>query len=191
MEFRRLDIEGLIEIVPVRLGDERGYFAETFRKDRFAAAAGAVDFVQQNQSLSAKRGTIRGLHYQSSPRAQGKLVSCIAGAIFDVAVDLRTGSPTFGAWEAVTLSAQRGNQLWIPAGFAHGFCTIEPDSIVSYKVTDYYSAPHDMGVAWDDPAIGIRWPDEADPATLSAKDMKQPRLGDLSVEFVFEGAACG
>ena len=145
-----------------------------------------VDLVQENQSLSARKGTLRGIHFQTDPFAQGKLVRCIAGAIWDVAVDLRHGSPTFGKWAAVELSAEKGNQLWIPAGFGHAFCTLRPDSTVCYKVTAYYSGPNDGGVLWNDPAIGIVWPDAADPDTLSAKDRVQPKLDELPVLFTLE-----
>lgn len=183
MEFIKLPLPGVIEMRPRRLGDERGYFSEIFRLAPFRAEAGPVDFVQENESLSAKVGTVRGLHFQTDPFAQGKLVRCTAGAIFDVAVDLRRDSPSYGRWVAVTLSPKLGNQLWIPAGFAHGFCTLEPDSVVNYKVTAYYSGEHDRGVAWDDPAIAVDWPEVADAETLSAKDRVQPRLAELDPCF--------
>lgn len=183
MEAIRLQIADVVEFRPRLLRDSRGYFVETFRASVFAEAVADIAFVQENQSLSVAPGTIRGLHFQSEPCAQGKLVRCVAGAIFDVAVDLRHGSASYGQWVAVTLSAQDCNQLWIPAGFAHGFCTLEPSSIVSYKVTSYYSREHDLGVAWNDPQIGIDWPAQADPATLSAKDQAQPALADLPAYF--------
>ena len=180
MEFRTFGIHGPVEIIPAKLGDERGYFAEIFREDRFfEAVGGRVHFVQENQSLSAKVGTIRGLHFQTHPMAQGKLVRCAQGAIFDVAVDIRHDSPTFGQWVGVELTPEKCNQLWVPVGFAHGFCTLVPDSIVAYKVTNYYSPENDKGMMWDDPAVGVVWPDVADSATLSAKDKVQPRLADL------------
>lgn len=183
MQFRKFDISGPVEITPTRHADERGYFAEIYREDRFREQAGEIDFVQENQSLSARQGTLRGIHYQTAPFAQGKLVRCTSGAIFDVAVDLRHGSPSFGRWIAVELSAGKANQLWIPAGFGHAFCTLLPDSTVCYKVTAYYSGPNDGGVLWNDPAIGIVWPDVADPDTLSAKDRIQPLLADLPILF--------
>lgn len=183
MNFQALSIPGLIEITPQRFGDERGYFAEIFRLAAFCEHAGETVFVQENESLSARPGTVRGLHFQTAPFAQGKLVRCTAGAILDVAVDLRTGSPTFGQWAGVELSADNGRLLWIPAGFAHGFCTLAPDSVVNYKVTATYSAEHDKGVAWNDPAIAIAWPALADPETLSAKDRAQPLLADLPPFF--------
>jgi dTDP-4-dehydrorhamnose 3,5-epimerase len=186
MRFRDLSIYGLVEVIPKRHGDARGYFSENFRFDLFRANAAKVEFVQDNESLSAKSGTIRGLHFQTDPKAQGKLVRCLAGAILDVAVDLRQGSPSYGQWESLELRPELGNQLWIPAGFAHGFCTLLPDTLVSYKVTNYYSPEHDRGVRWDDPAIGIDWPDIADSDTLSAKDRVQPLLADLPHAFTYD-----
>lgn len=183
MEACRTQIAEVIEIRPKILRDNRGYFVETFRADWFESTIAKIDFLQENQSLSEACGTIRGLHFQSNPHAQGKLVRCVAGAIFDVAVDIRHGSPTFGQWAAATLTAEDGNQLWIPAGFAHGFCTLVPATVVSYKVTSYYSREHDLGLAWNDPAVGIVWPDAAAPETLSAKDQVQPSLDALPWYF--------
>lgn len=183
MHFNTFSIKGPIEIIPRKLGDERGYFAEVFREDKFSEAVGKVGFIQENESLSARVGTVRGLHFQTHPMAQGKLVRCTAGAILDVAVDIRHDSPTFGQWIAVELSPEKCNQLWVPVGFAHGFCTLRPDSIVAYKVTNYYSPENDKGVLWNDPAIGIVWPDVADVETLSGKDRVQPLLADLPRYF--------
>lgn len=183
MEISSFDITGVKLLVPRHIGDERGYFAETFRADVFARECGDWAFVQDNESRSARAGTIRGLHFQSEPHAQGKLVRCTAGALFDVAVDIRQGSPTYGQWVGETLTPANGKQLWVAPGFAHGFCSLEPDTVICYKVTAYYSAECDKGLAWDDPAIGIVWPDVADPDTLSAKDRKQPLLADLSAYF--------
>lgn len=183
MDFSDFPLSGPIEIRPARHGDERGYFSEIFRAESFTAAAGAYSFVQENQSLSARVGTVRGLHFQTSPMAQGKLVRCVAGAIFDVAVDLRHDSPDYGKWIAVELSAEAGNQLWVPPGFGHGFCTLRPDSVVCYKVTAYYSPENDAGVRWDDPAIGVQWPAVADAGTLSGKDRVQPLLAELPALF--------
>ncbi|WP_068077160.1 dTDP-4-dehydrorhamnose 3,5-epimerase [Novosphingobium lentum] len=183
MEFRRFDLPGPIEIIPSRFGDDRGYFSETFRDDRFREEVGPIGFVQDNQSLSTRAGTIRGLHFQTHPFAQGKLVRCIAGSMFDVAVDLRRDSPGYGKWVAATLSNATGNQLWIPAGFGHGFCTLEPDTVVSYKVTAYYSRDDDRGLAWDDPDIAVVWPDVASPDSLSPKDRAQPAFRDLPACF--------
>lgn len=187
MQFTRFEVPGPIAIQPRRHGDARGWFAETYRADLFAREVGEVAFVQDNESFSARPGTLRGLHFQSDPFAQGKLVRCVQGALLDVAVDIRTGSPTYGRWIAVELSAGNGQQLWVPPGFAHGFCTLQPDTVLSYKVTAYYSAEHDKGLAWDDPAIGVAWPDCADRETLSAKDRVQPKLADLAAYFTFEG----
>lgn len=185
MEIQTFDIAGVVLLTPRHIGDERGYFAETFRQDQFAEKVGDFTFVQDNESRSAKVGTIRGLHFQSEPDAQGKLVRCTAGALFDVAVDIRQGSPTFGRWVGETLTPDNGKQLWVPPGFAHGFCSLEPDTVISYKVTGYYSAQCDKGLAWDDPAIGVIWPDVADPETLSPKDRKQPLLADLPSYFTW------
>lgn len=187
MEFENLAIAGPVVIRPRRIGDARGYFAETFRADRFADSIGAAAFVQDNESCSALIGTVRGLHFQSHPFAQGKLVRCTAGALYDVAVDIRAGSPTYGRWVAAELSAVNGQQLWVPPGFAHGFCTLAPDTVISYKVTAYYSAANDKGLAWDDPAIGVTWPDCARADTLSGKDRVQPKLADLPAFFMHEG----
>jgi len=177
----------VVEILPKRHGDHRGYFVETFRDDWFSNNVAPVTFVQENQSLSRSRGVVRGLHFQSEPAAQGKLVRCLSGAIFDVAVDIRVGSPDYGKWVAVTLSAEQGNQLWVPAGFLHGFCTLEADCVVAYKVTSYYNQSCDLGVRWNDPEIGITWPNVADSSQLSAKDMTQPLLADLPAYFAFGG----
>ena len=183
MEVRSFDIPGMALLTPRHIGDERGYFAETFRADFFASHCGELAFLQENESLSVNEGTVRGLHFQISPHAQGKLVRCTAGSLFDVAVDIRHGSPTFGKWVSETLTPENGKQLWIPPGFAHGFCTLAPNTVISYKVTDYYSAECDKGLRWDDPAIGIVWPELADPDTLSPKDRKQPSLAELPVYF--------
>jgi dTDP-4-dehydrorhamnose 3,5-epimerase len=187
MRFSEFAVSGPILTTPDRHQDQRGYFAETFRADVLAARIGRFEFVQDNESLSVHAGTIRGLHFQSDPFAQGKLVRCTAGALLDVAVDIRHGSPTYGKCVAAELSAANGQQLWVPRGFAHGFCTLRPDTVISYKVTAYYSAEHDKGVACDDPAIGIDWPDCADPETLSAKDRIQPKLAELPAYFTYEG----
>jgi dTDP-4-dehydrorhamnose 3,5-epimerase len=166
-------------VVPDRFGDDRGYFSETYSRKVFAAAGIGEEFVQDNHSLSAEPGTVRGLHYQTAPFAQAKLIRVVRGAIFDVAVDLRPGSPTFGAHVAVTLSAANGQQLFVPVGFGHGFCTLEAGTEVVYKVTGYYSREHDRGIRWDDPALGIAWPVEPGAAVLSAKDAVLPRLAEV------------
>ncbi|WP_158813594.1 dTDP-4-dehydrorhamnose 3,5-epimerase [Methylocapsa sp. S129] len=176
-------LAGVKVITPRKLGDHRGFFSETYNRQAFAAAGVPVEFVQDNQSLSAQPGTIRGLHFQTPPFAQDKLVRVVRGAIFDVAVDLRASSPTFGQYVSVELSAANWRQLLIPIGFAHGFCTLEPDTEVVYKVTNYYSAAHDKGLAWDDEALGIAWPTPKERAILSEKDRKHPLLRDLAAAF--------
>jgi dTDP-4-dehydrorhamnose 3,5-epimerase len=183
MQVERLDIEGPLVLTPQRHEDDRGWFAETFRDDLFAAEVGKATFVQCSRSLSKRKGTVRGLHFQVEPATQGKLVQVLRGRIFDVAVDLRSTSPTCGRHVAVDLSADNGRQFWIPVGFAHGFCTLEDDCEVAYMLTGYYSAQNERGLRWDDPALAIRWPVEADRAVLSARDRQQPLLADLGVVF--------
>jgi len=183
MKFRDFEIDGPFEIIPRKIEDDRGYFSEIFRLNGFSERVPGVDFVQDNQSLSLKPGTIRGIHFQSNPMAQGKLVRCLAGRLLDVAVDLRHDSHTYGRALSVILSPEDSNQLWVPAGFGHAFCTLEPNSIISYRVTNYYSRDHDKGVAWNDPDIRVEWPDIADAGTLSAKDRDQPKLADLPSYF--------
>jgi len=186
MDFERLSIAEIVKITPRRFGDARGYFSEVFKDGWFRQTVADVGFVQDNQSLSVPAGTVRGLHFQLDPFAQGKLVRCIAGAIFDVAVDIRQGSPSLGQWVGAELSADNGAQLWIPAGFAHGFATLAPDTIVHYKVTAPYSAEHDRGLMWNDPALGIAWPVTAEAALLSDKDRRQPMLVDLPPVFAYQ-----
>lgn len=184
MNVTRLAIEGLALLKPARFGDHRGYFSETYNRRRFAEAVGVdVEFVQDNHSLSRDAGTLRGLHFQRPPTAQGKLVRVVRGAVLDVAVDLRQASPTFGQHVAVELSAENGEQFWIPAGFAHAFCTLVPDTEFVYKVTDYYSPADDGGILWSDPDLAIQWPFPAEQLTLSDKDRKLPRLADLPALF--------
>lgn len=179
MQVKGFDIGGVALITPKKIGDDRGYFMEAFKDAWFREHIEGVTFVQDNQSMSAQVGTIRGLHYQTAPFGQGKLVRCLKGAIFDVAVDIRKGSPTFGKWVGATLTASGAEQLWVPNGFAHGFCTLEPDTEVFYKVTSPYSRDNDAGLAFDDPAIGIEWPIDPVKAILSDKDKVQPKLASL------------
>lgn len=183
MRVIETEIPAVRRIVPARFGDTRGWFAETFRVDRLAEAGIADVFVQDNQSFSAPKGTVRGLHFQTNPMAQGKLVRVLQGAIFDVAVDLRRTSPTYGRHVSATLDAAGGEQLYVPVGFAHGFCTLEPDTMVAYKVTAYYSRENDAGTLWNDPALAIPWPVSEAQAILSDKDKAAPRFADLPAHF--------
>jgi len=170
-------------VCPTRFGDDRGWFSETYRADTLAAAGVMDALVQDNQSFSAQVGTVRGLHFQVAPFAQAKLVRVLQGAILDVAVDLRRSSPTYGQHVAVRLDAEKGEQLFVPVGFAHGFCTLEPDTMIAYKVSAYYSRDCDRGVRWDEPAFGIDWPVTAATAVLSDKDRVAPLLVDLGPAF--------
>ena len=170
-------------ITPKKFGDHRGFFSETWNRAAFAEAGLHLDFVQDNQSLSAQVGTLRGLHFQSAPFAQDKLVRVTKGRILDVAVDLRALSPTFGHHVAVELSAENWRQLLVPIGFAHGFVTLQPDTEVLYKVTAPYGPANDHGVAFDDPALGIDWQLPHGDLVLSDKDRKHPRLADLPRYF--------
>lgn len=179
MEIVPTRLDGVIEIRPQRFGDHRGWFSETFRLDALRRAGIDVAFIQDNESFSARVGTLRGLHYQVAPNAQAKLVKVVRGSILDVAVDIRRSSPTFGDHVAVTLSAEEGNQLLLPAGFAHGFCTLVPDVQVAYKVDAPYSPADERAIRWDDPAIDIDWPTaDGDGPVLSDKDAVAPLLAD-------------
>jgi dTDP-4-dehydrorhamnose 3,5-epimerase len=174
-------------VVPERFGDARGFFSETWNA-RALAAAGIDDaFVQDNHAGNRRRGTLRGLHYQIPPCAQGKLLRATRGAVLDVAVDVRRGSPRFGQHVAVLLSAENWQQLWVPAGFAHGYCTLEDDSEVQYKTSGYYSPPHERGIAWDDPALAIAWPFAAASLVVTERDRRLPRLAEQSDLFEYAG----
>lgn len=183
LDVRPLALEGMIEIRPPRFTDERGFFSETWGAAAFREAGIGFDFVQDNHSLSRARGVLRGLHFQAPPMAQDKLVRVTRGAVFDVAVDIRRGSTTFGHWIGTTLSAEQWNQLLVPTGFAHGFLTLEPETEVQYKVTAPYSPAHDRSIRFDDPAIGIDWPIEAGAIILSDKDRAAPFLADIETGF--------
>lgn len=183
MHITALAIPDVKIITPQRYGDERGYLFEAWNREAFAKAGINLDFVQDNQSFSREKGTLRGLHFQSPPFAQDKLVRVITGAIWDVAVDLRRSSPTYGQWVAEEISAQKGNQILVPVGFAHGFITLTPDTTVVYKVTNLYSKDHDNGLAYDDPDFAISWPDIGVPLTLSAKDQAQPAFASFQSPF--------
>jgi dTDP-4-dehydrorhamnose 3,5-epimerase len=185
VEIRPLNIAEVKLVVPEIHRDPRGFLSETYSRREMAAAGIAAEFVQDNHSLSLEAGTLRGLHFQAPPHVQRKLVRVVRGSVFDVAVDIRSGSPTFGQHVSALLSAENRIQMWIPAGFAHGFCTLEPNTEVIYKVTDYYSPACDRGIQWDDTALGIKWPVDAGKVRLSDKDRRQPALSEMAPAFVF------
>jgi dTDP-4-dehydrorhamnose 3,5-epimerase len=185
MQIDALAIQDVKLITPSIFRDERGFFSETYNRRALARAAIDREFVQDNQSLSRAKGVLRGLHFQIAPHPQGKLVRVTRGAIFDVAVDIRQGSPTFGRHVSAILSADNWSQLWVPEGFAHGFCTLEPDTEVIYKVTDFYAPECERGLAWDDPDLSIAWPLVGPRAILSDKDRLHPRLRDLPAQFTY------
>ena len=181
--FKKLEIPDIVLIEPRLFGDERGFFLETYKRSEFLEAGGIdADFTQANHSRS-KRGILRGLHYQLKPKAQGKLVRVSRGAIFDVAVDIRKGSPWFGKWVGVTLTDENKLMLWIPPGFAHGFATLEDDTDVLYAATDEYSPEHDRGIIWNDPEISVKWPIK-DPV-ISDKDARLPSLKEAWNNFIY------
>ena len=182
LDVRRFPIEGPLLITPKRFGDARGFFSETYSKRSFTEIGIDLDFVQDNHSFSADAGTVRGLHFQAPPFVQDKLVRVTRGRALDVAVDIRRSSQTYGQHVAVELSAENWHQFLIPKGFAHAYCTLEPDTELLYKVTAFYSAGHDRGVRWNDPAIGIAWPQGAG-AALSARDAALPAFADLASPF--------
>lgn len=185
MEVSETEIPDVKIIKPKKFGDHRGFFSETYNRNTFAEHGIDIDFVQDNHSFSASKGTIRGLHFQIPPYTQDKLVRVLKGAIFDVAVDLRKDSPTFGQHVTAAISAENWNQFLVPAGFAHGFCTLEPDTEVIYKVSHYYAPEHDKGIRWNDPQLGIEWPIPEAEAILSDKDQNQPFFAEN--EFIFDG----
>src|SRR5438477_370318 len=178
-DVRSLELDGLLEIRPRRFGDERGFFSEVWRDDWTDGLGLDVRFVQDNHSCSNVRGVLRGMHFQRPPAAQDKLVRVARGAIFDVALDIRATSPTFGRWAGLVLSAADWNQLFIPKGFAHGFVTLEDDTEVLYKVSDAYSPDHDCAIRFDDPAVGIDWPVDAASVIVSEKDRTAPLLAEI------------
>ena len=184
MNVDNLHISDVKFLTPKKHGDHRGFFSEVYNRRALAEAGIEIEFVQDNHSLSAEKGTVRGLHFQSPPFAQDKLVRVVRGSVFDVAVDLRKGSATYGEHVGVVLSAEAWNQLLVPIGFAHGFMTLEADTEVVYKVSDYYAPDHDHGLLWNDPALGIRWPMAEEEAVLSDRDRVQPRLSELVTPFV-------
>ena len=183
LDVRPLELEGLFEIRPARFADSRGFFSEVWSRERLEEAGLALDFVQDNHSLSASRGVLRGLHFQVPPAAQDKLVRVSKGSVFDVAVDIRRGSPTYGKWAGLVLSAELWNQILVPKGFAHGFVTLEENTEVQYKVTAPYRPELDRAVRFDDPAIGIQWPLPPEDIQLSAKDGAAPLLSEIETSF--------
>jgi dTDP-4-dehydrorhamnose 3,5-epimerase len=186
MKVERLAVPEVLLITPPQYGDSRGFFSETFNAKKLLAETG-IDgsFVQDNHSLSRQRGVVRGLHCQRAPHIQGKLIRCVRGAIWDVAVDARVGSPTFGQWAAAELSAENWQQVWIPGGFLHAFCTLVPDTEVIYKVTGDYDKASEAGVIWNDPDLALPWPVPADEVVLSDKDQQLPRLKDAGTLFTY------
>ena len=183
MSFVRLTIPEVVVFSPKKFGDHRGFFSEVYSKKSWEEFGVELSFVQDNHSLSGEKGTIRGLHFQVPPFAQDKLVRVTRGAVFDVAVDIRKGSPSYGKSVSAVISAEAWNQILVPKGFAHGFCTLEPDTEVIYKVTDTYAPDHDFGLRWNDPALGIRWPVDASDAILSDKDRGLGDFEDLPPHF--------
>ena len=184
MQIDPTALADVLILTPRRFGDARGWFSETWNANRMRDAGLDLPWVQDNHSFSATPGTLRGLHYQSPPRAQDKLVRCSRGAVLDVAVDIRSGSPTYGQWVGVELSAENGRQLLVPKGFLHGFVTLQPETEVQYKCTDLYSPDHDCAVRWDDPDIGIDWGTST--PILSAKDQSAPLLRDQPSPFIWQ-----
>jgi dTDP-4-dehydrorhamnose 3,5-epimerase len=174
-------------VKPRRIGDDRGWFSETWNGRKYEALGVGVGFVQDNHSLSRPAGVLRGLHFQTPPHAQAKLVRCVRGRIWDVAADVRRGSPTFGQWVGAELSAENGWQLFVPVGFAHGFLTLQEDTEVEYKVTDYYAPECDGGLIWNDPQLAIAWPLDGGTPTLSGKDVRLPKLADFDSPFAYDG----
>lgn len=186
MQIEETPLPGVLILTPRRFGDTRGWFSEVWNRRTLAAEGITIDFVQDNHSYSRDVGTVRGLHFQSPPHAQAKLVRCGRGRVFDVAVDIRKGSPTFGKWTGIELSAENGRQLLIPAGFLHGFVTREPDSELLYKCSDYYAPDCDGAVRFDDPDIGIDWGIDPQKAILSEKDRAAPFLRNFATPFAYE-----
>ncbi|MGE0499324.1 MAG: dTDP-4-dehydrorhamnose 3,5-epimerase [Rhizobiaceae bacterium] len=186
MTFEETALPDVFIVTPVVHRDARGSFAETFRGDLFERRFPGVRFIQDNHAVSTATGTVRGLHFQHPPRAQGKLIRCLRGRIADVAVDIRVGSPTFGGHVVVQLSADNWRQLWVPVGFAHGYCTLERDTEVEYKVTDFWSKDHEGAIAFDDTDIGIEWGVSVDRSLLKPGDVAAPRLRDLASPFRHE-----
>lgn len=190
IDITATSLPGVVIIVPKRFGDDRGVFSETYNRKRLLEAGIDIDFVQDNHSVSREVGTVRGLHFQAPPSAQDKLVRCGRGRLFDVAVDIRVGSPTYGKWVGVELSFENGKQLLVPAGFLHGFITREADTEIVYKCSDYYAPDCDGAIRWDDPDIGIDWgmsKTSENTVILSEKDAAAPFLADFDSPFIYQG----
>jgi dTDP-4-dehydrorhamnose 3,5-epimerase len=183
MKTESFDIPGPVLFLPTKHSDGRGFFSEVFRKDFLQFKVGAIEFVQDNHSHSAKAGTVRGLHFQVAPTPQAKLIRVVRGAILDVAVDIRKSSPSYGRHVAARLSAKNFSQLYVPIGFAHGFCTLEPNTEVVYKVSSYYDPSTEKGLLWNDPALNIAWPVGPGQVTISDKDRQYPPLSQLETWF--------
>ncbi|NDJ36975.1 MAG: dTDP-4-dehydrorhamnose 3,5-epimerase [Chloroflexi bacterium] len=181
MQLKPLKLAGTYAITLNPISDERGYFVTTYLEDRFAACGIARDWVQENQSLSRQQGVLRGLHFQKPPHAQAKLIRVLSGAVWDVFVDIRSGSPTYGQWGSIELDADSHTMVYIPEGFAHGFYTLTDDVLLTYKVNAYYAPDHEGGIRWDDPALGITWPGTA--RILSEKDARLPAFDQLADVF--------
>ena len=187
MQTQTTEIPGVLLLTGRYFNDARGYFVETYSVRAARDAGLMAEFVQDNQALSLKRGTVRALHFQVPPKGQAKLVRVLRGSVYDVAVDLRAGSPSYGRWIAATLTARGGEQIFVPRGFAHGYCTLEDETEVAYKVDDYYAPDCERGIAWNDPILNIGWPVSAVDAVLSDKDRKLPRFADFASPFRYDG----
>lgn len=185
MQVIETALAGVVIVVPPRIGDRRGFFSEVWNARNFSEAGIEAVFVQDNHAFSSLKGTLRGLHYQIPPAAQGKLLRVSRGAVFDVALDVRRGSPTFGRHISAILSADNWRQIWVPPGFAHGYCTLEDDTEVQYKVTEFYSPRHDRGIRWNDPMLMIEWPATAETAMVSERDQKLPLLAEQPELFEY------
>ena len=183
MQVQPLSIPDIKVLIPRKHGDPRGFFSETYNRRTLVNVGIDIEFVQDNHAASARRGTVRELHFQAPPRAQDKLVHVVRGSVFDVAVDLRRSSPTYGRHVSVVLSAEAWNQILVPVGFAHGYVTLEPDTEVLYKVSDYYAPDHDRGLLWNDPLLGIPWPLPEEEAVLADRDREQPRFAGFVTPF--------
>jgi dTDP-4-dehydrorhamnose 3,5-epimerase len=187
MDVKVTRLSGVKVLKPRYFHDPRGYFVETYNKQAAQELGLTACFIQDNQSFSLKQGTVRAIHFQVPPKSQAKLVRVLRGSIYDVAIDLRVGSPTYGSWVAETLTAYGGEQMFVPRGFAHGFCTLEPNTEVAYKVDDYYAPECECGLAWDDSTLAITWPVLPGDAVLSEKDRKYGRFADFLSPFRYDG----